>query len=40
VQVPEPTRDTVEPETVQIPALAAPATNVTGSPEVALAATT
>jgi hypothetical protein len=38
VQVPVPTSETVEPETVQTPALLASAVNVTGRPELAAAA--
>ena len=37
VQVPAPTRETVEPETVQMPALLAAALKLTGSPELAVA---
>jgi len=39
VQVPEPTSETVEPETVQTPALLASAENATGRPELAVAET-
>ena len=39
MHVPAPTNDTVEPETVQTPALLASAENVTARPELAAAAT-
>jgi hypothetical protein len=39
VQIPEPTNETVEPETVQIPALEAAALKATVRPELAVADT-
>ena len=39
VQVPAPTNETVEPDTVQMPALEAPALKVTARPELAVAET-